>query len=260
MLHLINLNNLRNAEYLQFGEDAYKLISDADAQALGIEKPANSFKLSITDIENAFKLEQSNPLTAQLVDLDDKRDNIFLGIWKITEGYLLHFNPTIATQANLLMTNLLNYGKDTIKISYPAETANINSLITDWETKPDLTATLTTLHLSDWKDELKNVNTDFAKVYSDRAKTDGEAASISAVKQLRLPSAKLWDKLATTIKSQYYLHEDDAALSPKYLTLINGLNALIDTYSNIIAIRKGKSKTAATAKKDGTTTPPPTGN
>ncbi len=252
MIHTINLNNLRNAEYIQFGKDAYKLINDADATLLGLLKATTAYKTSIDAIETAFKVEQGNPISKQLAELDEKRDNLFNGIWKITDGYLLHFNPEMVSKAELVKKNLLNYGKNTVKISYPAETANINSMITDWETKPDLTTAITALHLTEWETELKTTNTAFADAYSNRAKIEGDAASTSAVKELRLPSVKLWDKLTTTLKAQYYINEDDTATAPKYLLLINSINALIDTYSNILAIRQAKSK------KDSSTTPPTT--
>lgn len=242
MIQSINLNNFRNAEYIQFGKDALKLITDANATTLGIAKQTTAFQNSIDAVDKAFKTEQGNPISQQLVTLDEQRDNLFNGIWKITDGYLLHFNEATVAKAELIKKNLLTYGKNTTKLSYPAETANINSLITDWENKPDLTAAAVALHLTEWKDQLKTVNTAFANAYSQRAKTEGDATNVGVVKELRVPSVKLWDKLSTTLQAQYYLHEDDTAAAPKYLLLINSLNALINTYQNILTIRQAKNQ------------------
>lgn len=255
MLHTINLHKLRNAEYLQFGKDAAALLTDADATSLGINKPFATFKNSITEIENAFKTELANPLSAKLSELDSLRDNVFLGIWYVTDGYLLHFNPEIVAKAEIVRKNLLTYGRDTIKISYPAETASINSMITDWETKPELTAAVDALHLTEWKVGLKQINTEFEATYTERAKKEGDAATINPVKTLRLPSVKLWDKFTTTLSAQYILHDEDATLGPKYLSLINNINALIDTYKNILTVRQAKNK-----KTTGSTDTPPASN
>ena len=257
MIHTINLNNLRNAEYLQFGKDAGALLSDADATALGINKPNTNFKSSIADIETAFKTEQSSPLSAKLAELDFLRDNAFLGIWYIADGYLLHFDEAVIAQAQIVKKNLVTYGRDTIKISYPAETASINSMVNDWGNKPDLTAAIAALHLTDWKVGLKQINTDFETTYTERTKNEGDAAAINPVKTLRLPSVKLWDKLATTINAQYILHDEDAVMEPKYLSLINNINALVDTYKNILTLRQAKNKKASTT---ATISTPPTTN
>lgn len=255
MISSINLHKLRNAEYIQFGKDALKLITDANATTLGIAKQATAFQVSIDAIDKAFKTEQGNPISQQLMLLDAQRDNLFNGIWKITDGYLLHFTDDIVAKAELLKKNLLTYGKNTTKLSYPAETANINSLITDWELKPDLTAAASALHLTEWKDQLKTINTAFANAYSLRAKTEGDATNVGILKELRLPSVKLWDRLTTTLAAQYYLHEEDTTLAPKYVLLINSLNALINTYQTIVTIRQAKNQKAADTNSNSTITP-----
>jgi len=248
MINTINLNNLRNAEHLQFGTDAIQLISTANAATLGIDKPFTNFKSGIAAIENAFKQEQSSALSQQLADLDTQRDTLFTAIWDIIDGYLNHFNENTVAQAQLLKHNLSIYGKATVRLSYPAETANINSLIADWEGKTDLAAALTALHLDEWKKELKTINAQFAAVYNQRVSEEGNAATdnIGNLKVLRAASIKQWNVFTTTLIAQYYLHEDDSAALAPYASLINNINALIVTYSNIIAVRQGKNKKGTT--------------
>ena len=110
--------------------------------------------------------------------------------------------------------------------NYQAETATLNSLIGDWENKPELVAALTTLGLTDWKEELKNTNNTFNTKYILRTQEYG-AASPENIKSKREEANAVYYELRNFIVAYATIN----ATNPLYTKTVNELNALITQYN-----------------------------
>jgi Family of unknown function (DUF6261) len=146
-----------------------------------------------------------------------------------------HFDPAIATPAQVLQHNLKIYTTNIARENYNAETALINNLVTDWETKPELANALATLGITSWKDELKTANQLFNDRYIARTQ-DMATASVDNVKTKRLEGNTAYYELRDHINAHMTL-----AGTPLLAKTINEINALITQYSQLLVGRAAVS-------------------
>lgn len=231
---------LRVAEFIQQGKDVLQILNDADPKALLFKKQYDAYLAIFNEIDQVYKLSLSNPLTQTLIDLDNKRDAIFMGMCFIADGYFKSWEPAVAAQAKLIIDSINVFGRGIVIANYQSESADIKSLIDNWESNANITAALTALHLNNWKNELKNTNELFIKTYTDRAKADGEKDALANIKQLREKANTVYTKLENVLNGKIEEFEDDATKAPLYQALANSLNAVFDKYNTLISQRKGR--------------------
>lgn len=234
MINSITLNNLRNAEFLQFSKDALNIIQRNDPAALSIATWYNAFKAVTEKIEDLFKTDTSNPITDDLQTTDVRRDNALNGITATVQGYTYHFAPATSAAAKTLADHLALFGSGIARENYQSETAIINSIITDWKNKPELMAAIAVLGLDSWVTELDTANKTFSTQYLDRTQQLG-AASPDTIKAKRLEAADAWYKLRNKLDAYYEVNEG----AQPFAKTENELNALIDQYNTLMNSRKG---------------------
>jgi len=130
-----------------------------------------------------------------------------------------------------LATDLQLFGTGVARQNYPAETASINGIISDWETKPELVTALALLGIADWKDELKEANKVFDQKYLERVKEYG-ATSPDTLKAKREETTNVYYELRKYLDANSVLHN-----SPDYEKTIKELNALIGQYNTLLNAR-----------------------
>jgi hypothetical protein len=158
----IDLMKLRNAEFLQFSKDVMGIITLNNTLALQVGNQYVAFQNITNEIETLFVTDQGNDTTPIIQALDARRDAAIKGITLMANAMVYHFDPAIKAAAIAISDNLRLYGGGIARQNYMAETASINNIIADWNTKPNLTAAITLLQLNAWKTELQNANTEFA--------------------------------------------------------------------------------------------------
>lgn len=243
---------LRNAEFLQQSKDLAAIIANNNPTALQIKKQYDIFLANITNFEEVFKQQLKSKFTETIVELDEKRDQLFTGIANIVEANQLHWLPATKQQAKLLLDSINIFGKDIIKANFQEETASLNSLIDKWEKDATLTSALTTLGLDSWKTELKTTNQIFAATYNERAVESGLSENLPKTKKLRKDLQNAWGKLRNIIEGKIEEYEDDTVKAPLYKTLANNINGVLQQYSNLLAQRKGIAQS-----QENKATPPP---
>jgi hypothetical protein len=231
MINAIDLAKLRNAEFLQFITNFSALVENNTPVTLNVAAQHSALKGKISEIEPLFKQERASAITQELVLLDERRDRAINGLTAVINGFCYHFDVRINKAANLLATNLLLFGAGIAKLSFQAETATINSLISDWETKTDLAAALVTLGLTDWKEELESANSAFDQKFLLRTKEYG-ATSPETLKLKREESIAIYYELRKYLDANSVLND-----SPLYRKAINELNALIEQYNTLLNSR-----------------------
>ena len=244
MIQSINLLLLRNAEYIQFSRNLLQIIHLNDETILKSKAEYDAFGLVITAIEALFKTDQGSNITPIIEALDARRDMAVSGIFKNIDSYTSHFTPAKVDAANVLTDALKVYGTATAVAasSLPAETAIVNSMISDVTTKANLIAAVTELGLTSWFAELKTANDLLAQKYIERTQELG-GANPNTIKDKRNEANNLYYELRDMIAAQATVAKN-AVPFPK---TISEINALIDQYNLIITNRTAD---AARAKKD----------
>ncbi|MFZ4797870.1 MAG: DUF6261 family protein [Bacteroidia bacterium] len=255
MLNNNPANQLRVAEFIQQGKDVLQILADANPTALLFKKQYDAQKLVFDEIDEVYKLSLSSPLTKTLFDLDSKRDDLFIGMCFIADGYAKSWDPAVKANAELIINSINVFGRSITVANYQSESADLKSLIDSWESNPSILAALTAMHLDTWKAELKSTNELFMKTFTDRAKADGETDALATIKQLRLKANTTWVKLENVLNGKIEEFEDDATKAPLYNALANILNAVFDKYNTLLSQRKGRK-----AAKDETPLVPPANN
>lgn len=232
--------SLRNPEFIQQGKDLASVIVGANPTVLLIQKQYDLYNNNVLALDDAFKLSQKSELTQLLLTQDGKRDDIFMGMCFILDGYAKSWIPEVKAQALLLIESIEVYGRDIVIANYQSESASLSSLIDKWENTPTLAAALTALHLDSWKAELKATNNLFIAIYTDRATDDGAKKALPKMKELRENTIAAWNKLQKVLEGKIEEYEDDAVKAPLYAALESSINGVFDKYNILITQRQSK--------------------
>ena len=232
-MNAIDLTKLRNAEYLQYIKNFFAIVQRNNPTLLQVQAKYDALVSKSDELDALFKKILANENTAGILALDVRRDNAISGMYYVAQGYDYHFDPLLQAAGKKIKDSLSLYGGGISRLNYQAETATINSLIMDWENKPELTAAISTLNLSDWKNELKAANTAFDEKYLDRTQEYGDATPEN-LKTKRDETNSVYYALRDRIDALHLLV--DVPPSP-YTTVINQLNALIDQYNDVLKNR-----------------------
>ncbi len=235
MITSIELDRMRHAEYIQFSKDCATIVLANDPAAQNVQAKYDAYINKIAELEVLFKKSTENPITAEIETLDMRRDRAVSGLVMHINAITFHFDPAISTPAQVLQQNLKIYTTNIARENYNAETALINNLVTDWETKPELINALATLGLTTWKDELKTANQLFNDRYIARTQ-DMATASVDNVKTKRLEGNTAYYELRDHINANMTL-----APSPLLVKTTNEINALITQYSQLLVGRAAVS-------------------
>ncbi len=234
MIKEFSLLELRNAELLQFCNTTVELVESNDPTFLKVEPQLNPFKARIAEAEVLFILPRDSVFSAELQALDTQRDKNFKGINQVVQAYLKHYDPVIQNAANQLSRNIKLYGNQITRLNYQAQTSVIESIITDWNQKPELAEAIDLLHLKGWKDELKQNNTNFNSIYTQRTQEYGGRTQ-DKLRDKREEVAQAYLVLVQNINARKTLDE-----TGMYNKVTNEINALIELYQTTLRNREAR--------------------
>lgn len=239
MINSIDLPHLRNANYLQFQKDFLAIISRNNPDVLNLESKYDNLSAKVQELESLFKKALANPMSQELLILDERRDDAFNGIYYAALSYSYHYDAAKKQAADNLLSNIKLYGSGISRLNYQAETATITSLLNDWENKPELTQAIDALGLKEWKDKLASINTEFGTRYLDRTQDYGNATP-ETLKIKREETNTVYYALRDRINAMHLLVE--TPLSP-YSAVINQLNALVAQYNLLLTVPNEAAET-----------------
>lgn len=240
MMNSIDLQKLRNAEYLQYMKDFSGIINLNNSAQFDIEAKFNAFNTKIEELEALYKKALASEKTQELLLIDARRDAAINGIYYFLFSHTYHFETAKQQNAQVLLENMALYGSGIARLNYQAETATLNNLIRYWENKPELTNAIAEFGLTEWVTELKTVNEEFNTKYLSRTQEYGDA-SPETIKLKREEVNVAYYALRDRIDALHLLVETPP--SP-YVTIINQLNALTDQYNVLLVNRKPDSPDA----------------
>lgn len=240
MMNSIDLQKLRNAEYLQYMKDFSGIITLNNSAQFDIEAKFNAFNTKIGELEALYKKALASEKTQELLLIDARRDAAINGIYYFLFSHTYHFETAKQQNAQVLLENMALYGSGIARLNYQAETATLNNLIRDWENKPELINAIAEFGLTGWVIELKTANEEFNTKYLSRTQEYGDA-SPETIKLKREEVNVTYYALRDRIDALHLLVETPP--SP-YATVINQLNALTDQYNVLLVNRKPDSSDA----------------
>jgi Family of unknown function (DUF6261) len=233
MIQKISILRLRNPEILQFVRQLLVIVLGSDPEKLKVGPQMQALQNALTVAERIFKKDVSSPLTDVLVDLDEKRDKLLVGIRTNIDSFTYHFNEETRTAALRLKDHLATFGSNITKENYMRESALINKLVTDWRTKPELSNSVAALNLQLWMKKLDDANELFNSSYLERNKIMGNISG-DAFREKKEEIGLAYDKLIARLNSHYDIQD---GVEP-FATIVRQINELIDKYHLLIVGRR----------------------
>jgi hypothetical protein len=237
MIKAIVINNLRNAEYIQFIKDFSEIVLDNSPTRLNVQAQYDKLQQGLAATEALYKQEQGSTLTEVVTAKDARRDKAITGFALTAEGFTYHFNADLAKHAGLLSRAIKQYGSGIARENYQAETAIIDNLLGDFNSQPQLQAAIEALGLKDWKDELAAANADFNAAYLLRTRQLGSVSKDTLFNQRQLCNSSYY-QLRDFIGSYFTINNG----TEPYAKTSDELNALIDQYNTLLAGRGGSGR------------------
>ena len=229
MIETVKFNQFRISEHIQFFSDVISVCKQNAIDKTKSEAVYSKLVKANNNVEQSFKQTQKSVLTQVLIQLDDKRDDIFKCINKISDGYKHHYNSDFKKSAIKISECIDKYGDNIHKLKYSAETSVISNLTQ--ELTRTLSKELTKINISDIVVELNNVNNEFNKVYLKRVDEQAQNNLESAGELVKI-AIEAYRELVKNIDAHNVVSP-----SEKLKTIINKLNVLINTYNTAIASR-----------------------
>jgi hypothetical protein len=229
------LDRYRNSEFLQYMKDVLELVNLQDVDTLQLTTQRDAMQAVTSQMDNLFQQEQSSGITQELIDLDTRRDRAFMGIKGLLETHQYHYEDAMQSAARSLLYNLNTYGTNIPRLNYQAETAVIDSMLSDWSTEPELATATTTLRMTDWIAELATANEVFNDRYLARI---SEAAANPAVSftTIRDEGADTYRVLVAHIEAHATL-----GTNATHQSLVNEVSELASQYNQTVDFRSNTS-------------------
>jgi hypothetical protein len=180
----------------------------------------------------ALKLIKESAITDKIIKADIIRDGIFRGMCDSARSAEKHFNAE-KKEAALRLRVVFNHFGNVARKGYDEETAAITSLVDELEL--DHAADTATIGITDWIAELKSSNDAFDDLKTGRY-TEESKKTLLRMNEVRVEVDNAYKKVVERINALIVV-EGEA----NYITFVNEMNVRIDSYSKLIAQRKGRN-------------------
>ncbi len=225
MFNAPKLTRFGNDEHIQFNKDILYVCEQSNPDTLNIRSQFDALKAGTEQLETAYLQTQGSELTKKIQAEDEKRDNLILGIEKISDGNTFHYIIEHAEAAERILSHIHKYGSSIARMNYQAETTALTDLIDFAKNDTKLQAAVTLLGLTEWFTKLEESNIEFNRLYMMRVDEEAGKPKIN-LKELRAESISQYRELTKHLSAH-------ALLSPSelYESTINKFNELIDKYN-----------------------------
>jgi len=231
----IDLKNLRNEEHYQFHTDFKKLTEESNPATLGVTEKFSAYLPANANEGVGLDVIRKSEATDDIADADAMRDGTFRGMTHFVKSAANHFNSEKREAAARIQLIFDYHGNLTVK-PYDEETAAISNLTEELEKH---TADITLLGLPEWITELKANNKSFADLKKLRY-TETSSKTQLRMKEVRVLVDAAYAKVTEHINALIVINGEAA-----YDRYVNELNQRIDSYSKLLAQRKGRNAKAS---------------
>lgn len=149
-----------------------------------IQDVMEDISLSIGNLERALGRVTKSEYTDDKEELDDKRDDLYIGFTKQIKSNLRHFDEASRSAAAFLLDIISRREPSLQRLSYAENTAELDLLFTDMDNEEAQQA-LAQLMLVPWYEELKRINKKFKATIQEQVNVEGsdDTPLLKATKQ-----------------------------------------------------------------------------
>jgi hypothetical protein len=118
-----------NRTFVQFFRHFISTIEKSNPETLQIKTQFDNLSVPVNELFNLTQRDRGSELSEDLVEIDKRRDNCWLGIDYQLQSYRYHYNLSKKEAAIELERSLLPFGTGISRLKYVEETININGII-----------------------------------------------------------------------------------------------------------------------------------
>lgn len=174
----LHFAELWNSEYPQFVNQLITIVTKHNPDGLHLTKSFGRVTALEPDLAKIKTQELSNALSNKLSELDAERDSVIRFIWNQGRSFTKLSIRSLMSHAEVFGRYLDMHGDDIASANYNSETKRVNDMLTDYDSKPDVTAAVAALNLVMFFEQLRTVNAAFEELFMQRT---GEYATDEVV-------------------------------------------------------------------------------
>lgn len=168
MVSTPNLEKFRQGDFVQYMNNVLEIVTAARATTFQIAPQRTALEDVTEQLNDAWQPTMGSELTPEIAELDKQRDSVINGFKNMVDSWAVnHFDPDKRNAAYIIADNIAGHGDRIFLMRYQQQTATINAIINDLNN--ELAAHVATLNVTDWVDELTNLNIKFNDKYVARA-------------------------------------------------------------------------------------------
>ncbi len=239
LLLKLHQSRLNNAEALQYHSQIRAEIATDAAVETALGAALTAYDVLLSEVDAAFGLDEGSLLTEQVAAADAARDRIVTGLKKHCETMTYHPQAAMSEAAELLIAAMEHFGDRLPTQTYNAESASVDGLLSNFASRPDLSAALTTIGADMWIPFLTTAQANFEALYAQRTTEKAAEKLPYTMRQKRTELGRAWQKLSNKIEAHHNVTEGAAPWDG----LVAFLNVLTKEYKDGIAIHAGWLRT-----------------
>jgi hypothetical protein len=228
-----------NALHLQFVLEVLGIIRKFEQIKLKVIDLFNIFEVCVEKENSCYKIVRKSDLSQMKAESDKVRDTLIVGIKHLLKAGIRHFDKDIREAAQRLKIVFDTYDKPVllIKLSYDAETAAINNLLRELNSKH--ASDMQKAGITAWVEELKTKNEEFDALVKSSHGKSSEMLDLHLI-DLRKETDRAYQELIAFINALITVDK-----TTSYDQIVTELNTLIKHYDDTLAkhlgrIQKGK--------------------
>lgn len=193
------LKSFTNSLYAQFMNDVNTTIQEYTPETLRITKRYDIFKAALAAYDKVYKLQRKNNLTAELLELDKRRDEGFRCLYAHFEADLHSLDPERRKQAQYVINRLDSYD-DPLRAGRRDESATLDDMGKALKEAP-LSDYVSNLGQTDNLNLMIEANDDYKELSLSRTKSKKDQVK-NATRDARLALDEAYRDIVAAVNSQ----------------------------------------------------------
>ena len=198
-IQTLRLMPFTNSLYAQFMNDVNTTIQEYTPETLRITKRYDIFKAALAAYDKVYKLQRKNNLTAELLELDKRRDEGFRCLYAHFEADLHSLDPERRKQAQYVINRLDSYD-DPLRAGRRDESATLDDMGKALKEAP-LADYVSNLGQTDNLNLMIEANDDYKELSLSRTKSKKDQVK-NATRDARLALDEAYRDIVAAVNSQ----------------------------------------------------------
>lgn len=229
----IELNRLKNTEYLSFMSNFKTYMEQAGASELGIQLLIGIFLNYFSRAHAALEAERTDPIVQLLSKLDLLRDNIYRMFYYYIKAFTFSDENQQKEAADEVM-RIVKDDENPLTVAPDRESILLDNIVSKLRTEP-FAGYISDLNADLLLDKIAVRNAEYKAKSIERTKRKSDKESIS-IREIRKEMDPSYRKMISVINT-FAPHNADSEAFQKFIKL---MNAEISTWNAVIARRKSK--------------------